>query len=176
MNWTKTVCVGIAFAALVVGAGPIHAGDRFQRLETKTIPFVEALALTTNRKIGAIFAWPSANISHDVVVDFVGGPDYEDASGTGDRPQVSPGELEAMMRFARNPWDDDATVILKDGAVIGIAVPRSTGFVDFDTVKNSYTFEGNAEGGGGGDGGGGGGSGGSGGSGSGGAGGDGGGK
>ena len=139
MNWTKTVCVGIAFAALVVGAGPIHAGDRFQRLETKTIPFVEALALTTNRKIGAIFAWPSANIS-------------------------------------RNPWDDDATVILKDGAVIGIAVPRSTGFVDFDTVKNSYTFEGNAEGGGGGDGGGGGGSGGSGGSGSGGAGGDGGGK
>ena len=113
MNWTKTVCVGIAFAALVVGAGPIHAGDRFQRLETKTIPFVEALALTTNRKIGAIFAWPSANISHDVVVDFVGGPDYEDASGTGDRPQVSPGELEAMMRFARNPWDDDATHNLK---------------------------------------------------------------
>jgi hypothetical protein len=56
--------------------------------------------------------------------------------------------------------------------VIGIAVPRSTGFVDFDTVKNSYTLEGSAEGGGGG----GGGSGGSGGSGSGGAGGDGGGK
>jgi hypothetical protein len=54
--------------------------------------------------------------------------------------------------------------------VIGIAVPRSTGFVDFDTVKNSYTLEGSAEGGGGG------GSGGSGGSGSGGAGGDGGGK
>ena len=58
--------------------------------------------------------------------------------------------------------------------MIGIAVPRSTGFVDFDTVKNSYTLEGSAEGGGGG--GGGGGSGGSGGSGSGGAGGDGGGK